>query len=155
MNKLSLQTLNKIEEAKNKARYTGYFWFVVVCIHIIFFMIDIFNAESKNYSSINIPIILLELIFLYFSLFKFSRIINVLSPIIILLSLVVPYFYIKWLPFDFYYLIWKGLIDINIAKDAGTSRIITLALLPLLPLFIFYRGIRGSFAYHKLMKEEK
>ena len=152
MNKLSLDTLNEIDVAKGQAKYTGYFWIVIAIFHISFLLL----GETKNYLLINIFVIFIELIFIYLSLFKFNRFVSVISPIIILLILVAPYFFNTELPLDLYYSTYKeNLIDKKIARDASQGRIITLILLPFLPLFCFYKGIKGSFAYHKLMKEEK
>ncbi|MDC0037267.1 hypothetical protein OAJ30_01165 [Alphaproteobacteria bacterium] len=159
MNKLSPDTLNEIDVAKGQAKYTGYFWIAIAIFHISILLLVFFDSETKNYLLITIFAIFtifIEFIFIYLSLFKFSRFVSVISPIIILLILVAPYFFNTELPLDLYYSTYKeNLIDKNIARDASQARIITLILLPFLPLFCFYKGIKGSFAYHKLMKEEK
>ena len=145
----------EIEEAKGEAKYTGYFWIAFAIFHIGYFL-NGFDSENKNYLLITIFAIFtifIEFIFIYLSLFKFSRFVSVISPIIILLILVAPYFFNTELPLDLYYSTYKeNLIDKNIARDASQARIITLILLPFLPLFCFYKGIKGSFAYHKYYK---
>jgi len=173
MNKLSLATLNEIEKAKGQARFTGYFWIAFTLFHIVFMMMFMQLIKTSynylnlnNFLYLNIFIIFIEFIFIYLSLFKFIRFISVISPIILLLIFIAPYFYNAHLLsilnlqmqmnfFDIYYSFWKDLINLNLAKEGvGKGRIIILAILPFLPLFFFYKGIKGSFEYHKLMKEE-
>ncbi len=150
MNKLSIETINKINDAKEEARQTGYFWMIVVQFHIVGTLMFSpgFLSEDKYNLFVNIFIIIIELIFIYLSFFKFSRLISVISPIIILSMLVVSYFSIK-LPIDFYLSSYLNLIE----KNVGKVTMFFFIVLPFLPIMFFYRGIKGSFKYHELMKE--
>jgi hypothetical protein len=144
----------EIEEAKGQAKYTGYFWIVVVCGHILITLNHaILNFETTVFL-INIFFIFIEFILINLS-FKFSRFVSVITPIIFLSLLISPIFFITEFSLDFYYSFWKDFIEVhreNHGEDAHDRRMIYFVIIPFLPLIFFYKGIKGSFAYHKYYK---
>jgi hypothetical protein len=157
MKKLSLETLNKIEEAKGQAKYTGYFWILIFIFHIFYLSGKNNLIYFNNEIFFHFFIIFVEFIFIYLSLFKFNRFINIISPVIFLSIIIFLYFLIQQ-PINNYSSFYLNLVKKTFYEEGNAlmksnSVKIIIFLIPILPFYFFYTGIKGSFAYHKLMKE--
>lgn len=155
MNKVSLATLNKIEEAKGQAKYTGYFWIIIVWFSIIgtSYIFSNYSFENKIIYLLTFFVFFIEFIFIYLSLFKFSRLISIITPIIFLSIIIFIFFKINE-PVDSYFFGYLNFVKKIYHGDQGASIKIILFLIPILPFYFFYKGIKGSFKYHEFMKEK-